>query len=201
MPSSPFDSGVLAGRALDAWREACAAAGCPDRVGTQRLGLAEAIGRVTAEPVWARRSSPAYDCSAMDGVAVRFVNTVGASAATPVTLTDFDVIDTGDPLPEGRDAVVMREHVHRAGPDSQAAELVSPALPYQHVRCIGEDVTAGELLLLPGHRLRAVDVAAAAAAGVTELLVRRRPVVAVLPTGDAIRPLGSEPDIGEIVDT
>ncbi|MGH3802629.1 MAG: hypothetical protein ACRDTD_21385, partial [Pseudonocardiaceae bacterium] len=198
MSRSPFVRDVPAARALDVWREACAAAGCPDRVRTERLGLAEAIGRVTAEPVWARRSSPAFDSAAMDGIAVRAADTVGASEAAPVTLIDFDVIDTGDPLPEGRDAVVMREHVQLGG---EGAELVAAALPYQHVRSIGEDVAAGELLLPQGHRLRAVDIAAVAAAGVTEVAVCRRPVVAVLPTGDEIRPLGTEPGIGEILDT
>ncbi|MGH3979913.1 MAG: molybdopterin biosynthesis protein, partial [Pseudonocardiaceae bacterium] len=168
------------------------------RVGTERVGLAEAIGRVTAEPVWARRSSPAFDAAGMDGVAVRAADTVGAAETTPVTLPDFDVVDTGDPLPEGRDAVVMREHVHHV---AGGVELQAAAPPYQHVRSIGEDVAAGELLLPEGHRLRAVDVAAAAAAGVTELVVRRRPVVAVLPTGDEIRPLGTEPTPGEILDT
>ncbi|MGH3696865.1 MAG: molybdopterin biosynthesis protein [Pseudonocardiaceae bacterium] len=198
MPPTPFVRNVPAARALEVWRAACAAAGCPDRVGTERLGLAAAIGRVTAEPVWARRSSPAFDSAAMDGIAVRAADTVGADAAAPLTLTDFDVIDTGDALPEGRDAVVMREHVRLVGP---GAELVAAVPAYQHVRSIGEDVAAGELLLPPGHRLRAVDVASAAAAGITEILVHRRPVVAVLPTGDEIRPLGSDPGIGEILDT
>ena len=189
---------VPAAQALEVWRAACAAAGCPDRVGTERLGLAAAIGRVTAEPVWARLSSPAFDSAAMDGIAVRAADTVWADAAASLTLTDFDVIDTGDALPEGRDAVVMREHVRLVGP---GAELVAAVPAYQHVRSIGEDVAAGELLLRPGQRLRAVDVAAAAAAGITEILVYRRPVVAVLPTGDEIRPLGSDPGIGEILDT
>ncbi|HSL06908.1 MAG TPA: molybdopterin biosynthesis protein [Pseudonocardiaceae bacterium] len=198
MPRSPFVRDVPAAQALDAWRDACAAAGCPDRVSAERLGLAEVIGRVTAEPVWARRSSPAFDSAAMDGIAVCSVDTAGASETAPVTLTDFDVIDTGDPLPEDRDAVVMREHVHLGG---EGAELIAAVPPYQHVRSLGEDVTAGELLLPQGHRLRAVDIAAIAAAGVTEVLVHRRPVVAVLPTGDEIRPLGTEPGIGEILDT
>ena len=167
-------------------------------MGTERLGLAESIGRVTAEPLWARRSSPAFDSAGMDGIAVRAADTAGASATVPLTLTDFDLIDTGDPLPEGRDAVVMREHVRLV---ANGAELLSAVPPYQHVRSIGEDIAAGELLLLPGHRLRAVDIAAVAAAGVTEILVRRRPVVAVLPTGDEIRPLGSEPGVGETLDT
>ena len=81
----------------------------------------------------------------------------------------------------------MREYVHREGAE---AELREAATPYQHVRSIGEDVSATELLLPEGHRLRPVDVAAAGAAGVTELVVRRRPVVAIVPTGDEIRPLG-----------
>jgi putative molybdopterin biosynthesis protein len=205
-PRSPFIRDVPAVEALDAWKAARAAAGCPTRVGTQRLGLAEAIGRVTAEPVWARRSSPAFDSAGMDGIAVRSVDTVGASQTAPVTLTDFDVIDTGDPLPQGRDAVVMREQVRLLSPEPDAgavagAELIAAVVPYQHVRSIGEDVAVGELLLPQGHRLRAVDVAAIAAAGITEVLVRRRPVVAVLPTGDEIRPLGCEAGIGEILDT
>jgi putative molybdopterin biosynthesis protein len=73
--------------------------------------------------------------------------------------------------------------------------------PYQHVRSIGEDVSAGELLLPEGHRLRPVDVAAAAAAGATELVVRRRPRVAVIPTGDEIVPVGSPPQRDQILDT
>ncbi|HEY2762544.1 MAG TPA: molybdopterin biosynthesis protein [Pseudonocardiaceae bacterium] len=195
---SPFIRDVPAAQAAQVWREACARAGCPDRIGTERLGLAGAIGRVTAEPVWARRSSPAFDSAGMDGIAVRAADTVGASATAPVTLTDFEVVDTGDPLPDGRDAVVMREHVHRVG---EGAELAAATPPYQHVRSIGEDVAAGELLLPQGHRLRAVDIAAVAAAGVVEVVVRRRPVVALLPTGDEIRPWGSEPALGEIPDT
>ena len=164
------------------------------------LGLEAAIGRVTAEAVWARRSSPAYDAAAMDGIAVRAAATVGASPTTPLLLApgDFATVDTGDPLPEGFDAVVMREHVHREGAE---AELREAATPYQHVRSIGEDVSATELLLPEGHRLRPVDVAAAGAAGVTELVVHRRPVVAILPTGDEIRALGEPLAGGEIPDT
>lgn len=201
MPRSPFVSGVPVAQALRGWQQACQDAGCPQRVGTERLGLAEAIGRVSAEPVWARHSSPAFDSAGMDGIAVLAAATAGAGETAPVTLTDFDVVDTGDPLPAGRDAVVMREHVHRVGEGGTGAELSAAAPPYQHVRSIGEDIAAGELLLPQGHRLRAVDVAAVAAAGGTEVVVRRRPVVAVLPTGDEIRPLGSELGPGDIPDT
>jgi putative molybdopterin biosynthesis protein len=195
---SPFVSDVPTAQALDAWRDACAAAGCPPRVDAVRVPVADAVGRVTAEPVWARRSSPAFDAAGMDGIAVRAADTVGAAETTPVLLTDFVVVDTGDPMPEGYDAVVMREYVHHAG---NAAEVHAAVPPYQHVRSIGEDVSAAELLLPAGHRLRPVDVAAAAAAGALELTVRRAPVVVVVPTGDEIRPIGTEPAPGEILDT
>ncbi|GEL19686.1 molybdopterin biosynthesis protein [Pseudonocardia asaccharolytica] len=198
---SPFVSDVPAAEALDAWRAARAAAGCPIRVETIRVPVGAAVGRVTGEPVWARRSSPAFDAAAMDGIAVRAADTVAASETTPALLAvgDFEVVDTGDPLPDGYDAVVMREHVHRTAEGS--AELRAAVPPYQHVRSIGEDISAAELLLPTGHRLRPVDVAACAAAGVTELVVRRPPLVVVVPTGDEIRPIGTEPGPGEILDT
>jgi putative molybdopterin biosynthesis protein len=200
MADSPFLSDIPAARALDAWRSARAAAGCPARLPAVRVRVQDAAGRVTAEPVWATRSSPPFDAAGMDGIAVRAADTLGASETTPVYLEPdaYDVVDTGDPMPAGRDAVVMREHVHYA---DAAAELRAAVPPYQHVRSVGEDVSTAELLLPEGHRLRAVDLAAAAAAGATHLSVRRAPVVAVLPTGDEVRPIGAPTGPGEILDT
>src|SRR3954471_3547545 len=172
MATTPFIHDVPAAAALAAWRAACEAAGCPDRVDAVRLALADAVGHVTAEPVWAVRSSPSFDASAMDGIAVRAADTVGASESTPVYLDRgaYVVVDTGDPLPEGFDAVVMREHVHY---DADRAELRGAVAPYQHVRSIGEDVSATELLLPAGPRLSPGEVAAAAGAPATPR--RRRP--------------------------
>ena len=200
MTDSPFIRDVPAARAMQAWRAARAAGRCPARLPAVRMSLADAAGLVTAEPVWATRSSPPFDAAGMDGIAVRAADTLGAGETTPVYLDpdDYTVVDTGDPLPAGRDAVVMREHVHYTG---ASAELRAAVPPYQHVRSIGEDVSTAELLLPAGHRLRAVDVAATAAAGSTDLLVRRRPRVSVLPTGDEVRPIGTEPGPGEILDT
>lgn len=198
--NSPYVSDVPADAAVRSWLDACASAGCPDRVEAVLTPLPQAVGRVTAEPVWATRSSPVADVAAMDGIAVVARDTAGASQTAPLLLGPdrYRVVDTGDPMPPGYDAVVMREHVHVA---DGAAELMAAVPPYQHVRSIGEDVSAGELLLPEGHRLRPVDVAAAAAAGATELRVRRRPRVAVIPTGDEIVPVGSPPRTGEILDT
>jgi len=200
MADSPFIRDVPAARAHQAWRDVREAAGCPARIPAAQVPVEQAAGLVTAGPVWAVRSSPPFDAAGMDGIAVRAADTLGASETTPVSLPAeaYDVVDTGDPMPGGRDAVVMREHVHYQG---DTAEIRGAVPPYQHVRSIGEDVSAGELLLPEGHRLRAADVAAAAAAGVTRLLVRRRPVVAILPTGDEVRPIGADIGAGEITDT
>src|SRR5688572_8246671 len=198
--AAPFIHDRPAAEAFAAWQEACAEAGCPERVETVRLPLDQAVGRVTAEPVWAKTSSPPFDAAAMDGIAVHAADTIGASETTPVRLDGnaFAVVDTGDPVPGDFDAVVMREDVHRV---DAGVELRAAAAPYQHVRSIGEDVSATELLLPAGHRLRPVDVAAAAAAGLTQLVVRRRPVVAIIPTGDEMLPVGSAPTGGELLDT
>ena len=201
MSNSPFIRDVPAAQALDAWRAALRSAGCPARLPSVTVPVTAAAGLVTAAPVWAARSSPPFDAAGMDGIALTAADTVRASETTPVWLDEgaYDVVDTGDPMPDGRDAVVMREHVHY---DSGGrAELRSAVPPYQHVRSIGEDVAAGELLLPEGHRLRAADLAAMAAAGQTEAVVRRKALVLILPTGDEVRPVGSETGPGEILDT
>jgi putative molybdopterin biosynthesis protein len=166
-----------------------------------QLPLSEAVGLVLAEPVWATRSSPPFDAAAMDGIALSAADTLGASETAPLRLAAeaYEVVDTGDPMPRDYDAVVMRENV--AELEEGAVEVRAAAAPWQHVRSIGEDVSAGELLLPTGHRLRPVDVAAAGAAGATEVIVRRRPVVTVIPTGDEIRPLGAPLRPGDLPDT
>src|SRR5580698_2866810 len=201
MRDSPFIKDVPAAQALAAWHAARETAGCPERLPALTVPVAEAAGLVTAAPVWAVRSSPPFDAAGMDGIAVRAADTLGASETTPEWLAPggYDVVDTGDPMPGGRDAVVMREHVHYD--DAGRAELRAAVPPYQHVRSIGEDVSAGELLLPVGHRLRAVDLAAAAAAGATHVSVRKKALVFILPTGDEVRPIGSETGPGQILDT
>src|ERR1700745_1864162 len=100
MATTPFIRDVPGAEALAAWRAACVAAGCPERVEAVRLGLHEAVGRVPAEPVWATRSSPSFDAAAMDGIAVRAEDTVGATESTPLFVEPgaFAVVVTRDPL-------------------------------------------------------------------------------------------------------
>ena len=158
------------------------------------LPLSQAQGRITARPVWALESSPHYDAAAMDGAAVRAADTSGATETSPVNLTIGDqavLVDTGDPMPAGYNAVVMIEHLHRV--DDNTLQVSAPVPPWQHVRPLGEDLVATELVLPENHQIRPIDLGACAAAGVTQLHVRRRPRVAVLPTGNELVPPGTAP--------
>ena len=163
--------------------------------------LSQARGRVTAAPVWARISSPHYDSAAMDGIAVRAADTVGATETSPLRLAVGEQavwVDTGDPMPEGYDAVIMVEVVHEV--DAGTLEIQSPAAPYQHVRPLGEDIVATELALPESHIIRPVDMGACAAAGLSEVTVRRKPSVAVIPTGNELVRVGSELKPGDIIE-
>ncbi len=177
-------------------------AGWLKRSAAESVPLYQANGRVTAQPVWAKSSAPHYDASAMDGVAVRSRETVGATETAPVRLKVGEQavwLDTGDPMPDGYDAVAMVEVVHQV--NDQTIELQSPIAPYQHVRPIGEDIVATELVLPVDHRLRPQDLAACAAAGLSSVNVRRMPTVAVIPTGTELVTPGSEARPGDIVES
>jgi putative molybdopterin biosynthesis protein len=181
--------------ATAAWRAALTAAGCPVAVGVEHVPVEDAAGRVTARAVRARVSVPAVASAAMDGIALPAAET----AASVVPAGRFAVVDTGDPLPPGCDAVVPREHLRRR-PDG-TVQLRGPARAGQHVRQVGESVLAGAELVPAGRVLRPADLAAAAAGGHRTLPVRRRPLVAIVPTGDEVRPLGADLAPGELLDT
>ncbi len=167
----------------------------------EQIPIQNALGRITAEPVWAARSVPHYDASAMDGVAVRSADTVGASETSPLTLTlpeQAAWVDTGDLIPDEFDAVIMVEVVRRL--DDSTIEIRSPVPPYNHVRPLGEDIVESELLLPQNHRLRPADLGACAAAGVTTISVRRKPTAAIIPTGTELVDISDNPKPGDIVE-
>ena len=167
----------------------------------EHIPIQNALGRVTAEPVWAARSVPHYDASAMDGVAVRSADTVGASETSPLILAlpgQAAWVDTGDPVPDEFDAVIMVEVVRTL--DDSTIEIRAPVPPYNHVRPLGEDIVESELLLPQNHRLRPADLGACAAAGVTQIAVRPRPTVAIMPTGTELVDIAEDPKPGDIVE-
>lgn len=169
----------------------------------EEIEVTKALGRITAKAVIARLSSPHYHGSAMDGIAIKANRTFGASAQAPKVLVhgeDFVWVDTGDPLPAGYDAVIMVEQVHVLS--ETELEITAPAAPWQHVRAIGEDVVAGEIILPANHRIGASDLGAMLSAGVTRVMVRRKPRVAILPTGDEIvSPEVIKPEPGQILES
>jgi putative molybdopterin biosynthesis protein len=171
-----------------------------------------ALGRVLAEPVWAKTSSPHYHASAMDGFAVRAGETAGALPSQPVSLQVPDqacYLDTGDPLPPGYDSVIPIENTEALDEHGNLTEAIrDPAsirirasvAPWTHVRPLGEDIVATELVLPAGHLLRPADLGAIAASGHTEIQVARVPRVAILPTGTELVPIGSPLKPGDILE-
>lgn len=161
----------------------------------------KARGRVTAEPVFARVSMPNYHASAMDGIAVKAETTYGAHEQEPKQLKkdrDYVVVDTGDPIPPGFDAVIMIEHLHQI--DDETVEIIEPASPWKHIRPIGEDVVVGEVIVPAGHQLRPVDLGALLAGGNVDVSVWAKPKVAVIPTGTELIPPSREVKRGEIIE-
>lgn len=167
---------------------------------TETIPVQQAHGRITAGPVYAHICAPHYAASAMDGVAVKAGDTFGATETTPVTLRpeQFDVLDTGDPIPEGRDAVIMVEDIVKNHDGS--ISIHAPAAPWQHIRQIGEDVCAGEMILGAHMEVSPAAIGAMIAGGVMELEVIKKPVVGIIPTGDEIIPPCSDPKPGDILE-
>jgi putative molybdopterin biosynthesis protein len=170
--------------------------------GREWVPVTEALGRVNCSPVFARRSSPSFNSSAMDGIAVRSAETKAARPQDPLALDeneDFVFINTGNPLPEEYDAVVMIEEVIQL--DDQRVQIQKPATPWQHVRLIGEDIVETEMILPHDHCIRPIDLGSLIAGGIQKLEVYKRPTVGILPTGSEIVSASEEPEFGKIVDT
>ncbi len=191
--------------AFDSYLDRCKALITP---GAETIRAEDACERVTAEPVYAVTSSPAYNAAAMDGIAVIAAHTAKASETAPVTLqpnTDFVYLDTGDALAPPYDAVIMIEDIvelsanatlqsetlPRGTPPSATSQngALSPvqiraaATPWQHTRPIGEDFAEGEMIIPSAHCIRPVDIGLILSGGVFELKVTSKPRVAIIPTG------------------
>ncbi len=193
--------------------EALQANGKGGLLGIEQIALDEqALGRVLAKPIWANISSPHYHASAMDGYAVRSENTVSAAPAAPTDLVIGSLasyVDTGDVLPAWADAVIPVENVellhdnpisgnYKATPT--AIRIRAAVTPWSHVRPMGEDIVATQLVLPAGHTLRPVDLAAIAASGHASIEVSRKPRVAILPTGSELVSIGQPVKAGEIIE-
>ncbi|WP_102349345.1 molybdopterin biosynthesis protein [Bacillus sp. Marseille-P3661] len=173
-----------------------------DRV-IEQIPTTEALGRITAVPIYATLSQPHYHASAMDGIAVCAEHTYSAHEQNPIQLTisdcQFIYVDTGNPLPSPFDAVIMIENIQVI--DEDTIEIIEPATPWQHIRPIGEDVVTGEMIVPQGHKLRAVDLGALLGGGVLHVPVVKKPTVTIIPTGNEIVSPSLDVKPGEIIET
>jgi len=183
----------------------------------------DSLGRITAEPIFAKISSPYYQAAAMDGVVVRARDTYETSESSPITLKinqDFHFINTGNPIPFGFNAVIKIEDINPINgfkgeknkdisndftddlkeENIKEIKIFSTVSPGQHIRNIGEDVVANQLIIPINHKIRPVDIGALLAGGVNQLLVRRKPKVVVIPTGGELIPPGEEISPGKIIE-
>ncbi|KPK27961.1 MAG: LysR family transcriptional regulator [Desulfobacterales bacterium SG8_35_2] len=187
--------------ALDLWERSLSEAGCLTPMEPEIVHVDQALGRITAEPVFAGLSSPFYNAAAMDGIGVRFQDTIGASESTPVRLSlhkQFEWVNTGNVLPAAFNAVIMVEDIQPI--DDNTVEIITPVTPWKHVRTIGEDIVATELILPDGHKIRPIDLGAMLATGLTRLKVRKIPTAIVIPTGSELVQPGDPLKPGNIIE-
>ncbi|OGW52684.1 MAG: molybdopterin biosynthesis protein [Nitrospirae bacterium RBG_13_43_8] len=217
MSREVYLGGTPLSEALGKWLEKIESEGAGRPLSGETIRVKDSLGRVTAEAVIARISSPFYHSSAMDGYAVRFAETFGASETNPKRLLigkQAVYVDTGDPLPGGFNAVIMIEDINvikTNGKEQRAEsyeprtqnefiEIIAPATPWQNVRVIGEDIVATELILPENYIIRPVDLGAMLAGGHTEVMVRKKPKVVIIPTGTEIVEPGTELKRGDIIE-
>jgi putative molybdopterin biosynthesis protein len=204
-------------KALGIWSERLDSEGVGP-LGGERVEVWDSLGRVTATAVMAAISAPFYHSSAMDGYAVRFADTFGAAETSPKRLRIGDqavYLNTGEPVPEEFNAVVMVEDVNlthgeeaesakkassRAALGEEFIEIIKPATPWQHVRVIGEDIVSTELILPENHEIRPVDIGAMLSGGHVRIKVRRKPAVTIIPTGSELIEPGQQLRKGNIIE-
>lgn len=158
--------------------------------------------RITASPVSASISSPHYFASAMDGVAVKSGDTYGASETSPLRLRlgeNAFPVDTGQTIPGECNAVIMIEHVYPL--QGNEIEIRSGAVPWQHVRSVGEDILVTEFILPVFHLIRPPDIGVMLSAGVEKVEVVRIPRVVIIPTGTELVPPGEPAGPGTIIES
>lgn len=160
----------------------------------------DAYGRVLSEPVYANRSVPFYPSAAMDGLAIDSSKTKGAHEHKPLILNpkDYIEVDTGDPILDPYDCVIMVEDCIQQG---DAIAITKAHVPWQNVRPIGEDIVEGELLFAMGHVLRPIDISVLIAANRLEIQVFRKARLALIPTGTEIKSADQDIQLGDIVES
>ncbi|MCL2410141.1 MAG: molybdopterin-binding protein [Treponema sp.] len=169
----------------------------------EKISVTESFDRITAKAVNAECCLPLFNSAAMDGIAVRVSSTLGANESNPVRLyakKDFVYVNTGEPVYSPYDAVIMIEDLIQIDEDS-SCKILAGAVPNQHIRLRGEDITEGEMIVPPKHKIRPIDIGALLCGGITEIEVYTKPNTAILPTGSEIIEAGVTPKDGAIIES
>lgn len=166
------------------------------------INVIDSLDRITYEAVMAKISSPNYNAAAMDGICVKSSNTIGATETNPKILElhkDFIYVNTGNPVKEPYDAVIMIEDVIIL--DDERVQILKAAHPWQHVRQIGEDIVANEMIIPSRQKIRPIDIGALISGGIESLKVFKRPKIGILPTGTEIVEDFKDLEEGKIIDS
>jgi molybdopterin molybdotransferase len=181
----------------------------------EKVNILDALGRVIGEDIYANRNIPPKDNSAMDGYAIRWKDTLGASKKRPATLTVIEDIPagviprkrvkpgmasrimTGAPIPDGADAVMRMEDTEKDG--SKKVKIFVEATKGQDIRNAGEDVKEGEKVICRGDVIRPAEIGMLATLGRSFISVYQKPVVAVLATGDELVEIDEKPTPWQII--
>ena len=166
----------------------------------ETIDVTQSLDRVTAKAVYARYSSPLFNASAMDGIAVNAADTSAATETNPVILKEdqYVVVDTGDPIHPPCDAVIMAEDIVET---DEGVKIIASAHSWQHIRPIGEDIVAGEMILPSSHKIRPIDIGVLLSAGILKIDVVKKPEVAIFPTGTEIIEPDAEIEDGSIIES
>ncbi|MEG0857780.1 MAG: molybdopterin biosynthesis protein [Terrisporobacter sp.] len=165
------------------------------------IDVEDALNRRSSEAIYANLSAPFYNCSAMDGIAVKAENTFTANEQNIIMLKegrDYIVVDTGDPIPKQFDAVIMVEDLLERNEES--VKIYKPAIPWQHIRSLGEDVVEKEMIIPSYHTIRPQDIGAMISAKVDKVKVFKEFKVGIIPTGTELIDRHKEPEIGDIIE-
>lgn len=168
---------------------------------TEYIDVEKSLNRMSSEAIYANLSAPFYNCSAMDGIAVKAESTFLANEQNMITLEeskDYIVVDTGDPIPKEFDAVIMVEDLLEK--EDNSVKIVKPAIPWQHIRCLGEDVVEKEMIIPSFHTIRPQDIGSMISGKIDKIQVFKEFKVGIIPTGTELIDRHETPKIGDIIE-
>lgn len=168
---------------------------------TEYIDVEKSLNRMSSEAIYANLSAPFYNCSAMDGIAVKAESTFLANEQNMITLEeskDYIVVDTGDPIPKEFNAVIMVEDLLEK--EDNSVKIIKPAIPWQHIRCLGEDVVEKEMIIPSFHTIRPQDIGSMISGKIDKIQVFKEFKVGIIPTGTELIDRHATPKIGDIIE-